>query len=142
MAAIDWANSEPMVVKQTSYATISIFEDRCIGMIQWTGKCTSEEYRSTFLYLAEVQKKYGIIRFLSDVREQAIITPEDRKWFEKEALPIAIDQGLKASAVVFNGNVFKKYYLNLILQAMNTFGLPLKLFNDLEPAEAWLMTKS
>ena len=130
-----------MVVKQTSYATVTIFEDKSIGMIQWTGKCTSEEYRSTFLYLADVQKKHGIIRFLSDVREQAIITPEDRKWFEKEALPLAINQGLKVSAVVFNGNVFKKYYLNLILQATNKFGLPLKLFNDLEQAKEWLMTK-
>ena len=111
-----------MVIKETPYASISIFKDKNIGMIQWTGKCTSEEYRETFLYLAEHQKKNGIIRFLSDVREQAVISPDDRKWFEKEALPLAINQGLKASAVVFNGNVFKKYYLNLILQAFPFLG--------------------
>ena len=131
-----------MVIRETSYSIISIFEDKSIGKIQWLGRCTSEEYRSTFLYLAEQQKKYGIIRFMSDVREQAVIAPEDRKWFEKEALPLAIGNGLKAAAVVFNGNVFKKYYLNLILQATNKFGLPLKLFRELEPAEEWLITKN
>lgn len=131
-----------MVIKETSYAVISIIQEKGIGKIEWRGQCTSEEYRETFLYLAEQQKKHGMIRFLSDVREQGIITPEDRKWFEKEALPLAISQGLVAAAVVFNGNVFKKYYLNLILQASNKFGLPLKLFNDIEPAETWLESKT
>lgn len=129
-----------MIIRETDFAIISIFKDKSIGKIQWRGRCTSEEYRETFLYLADQQKKYGVIRFLSDVREQAVIAPEDRKWFEKEALPLAINQGLVAAAVVFNGNVFKKYYLNLILQATNKFGLPLKLFNEPEPATEWLMT--
>ena len=70
----------------------------------------------------------GIFRFLSDIREQAVISPEDRKWFENEAMPKAVAKGLNAAAVVFNGNVFKKYYLNIILQATNKFGLPMNVF--------------
>ena len=55
-------------------------------------------------------------------------------------MPKSVEQGLKAAAVIFNGNVFKKYYVNVILKATNKFGLPLKVFTDLQPAEDWLMT--
>ena len=47
-------------------------------------------------------------------------------------IPKAIEAGLKRVGVVFDGNVFKKYYLNVILAATNKFGLPLKVFTDLE----------
>jgi len=131
-----------MIVKQTPYAIISIYTEKGIGKIQWKGTCTSREYRDSFLFLIDLQEKHNLIRFLSDVREQGVISPEDRKWFEVEAVPKSINMGLKAAAVVFNGNVFKKYYLNLIIQATNKFKLPLKLFNDLEPAEEWLTQQS
>lgn len=130
-----------MILKETPYAVISKYPDKNIGAIVWKGSCTSQQYRDAFLFLLEEQKKTRITRFVSDVREQAIISPEDRKWFETVALPKAIEQGLKAAAVIFNGNIFKKYYLNVILQATNKFGLPLRLFNENQPAEEWLLTK-
>ncbi|HDP76147.1 MAG TPA: hypothetical protein ENN49_09820 [Bacteroidales bacterium] len=52
-------------------------------------------------------------------------------------LPQAINQGLKWAAVVFDGNTFKRYYLNLILQVANVYGLPLKFFNSKEDAYKW-----
>ncbi len=119
----------------------SKYPEKDIGAIVWKGSCTSKEYRDAFLFLLEEQKKTHMKRFISDVREQTIISPEDRKWFETVALPAAIEQGLKAAAVVFNGNIFKKYYLNIILQATNKFGLPLKLFSETKLAEEWLLTK-
>lgn len=130
------------ILKEYPFALISYDEEQSMGMIEWKGKCSSEEYRSTFLYLLEYQKKLGLIRYMSDIREQAVISPEDRKWFENEALPKAIEQGLKAAAVVFSGNVFKKYYVNVILQSTNRFGLPMKMFDTPEPAISWLLTKS
>ena len=130
-----------MILKQTDYAIISEYPEKNIKEIVWKGNCTSKEYRDAFIFLLERQKQNHMTRFLSDVREQAVISPEDRKWFETVALPKAIELGLKAAAVVFNGNIFKKYYLNIILQTTNKFGLPLKLFNEKDPAETWLLTK-
>ena len=129
-----------MILKETPYATISVDTEKKIGKIRWLGRCTSEEYRSAFFVLLEQQQKLGIYRFMSDIREQAVISPEDRKWFESVAMPQAVEQGLKAAAVIFNGNVFKKYYINVILQATNKFGLPVKVFTEVGPGEDWLMT--
>lgn len=130
-----------MIVLSTPYAEVTLDEAKKLGRITWKGKCTSEEYKDAFMSLLNIQTKYGIIRYMSDIRNQAVISPDDRKWFETVALPKAIEQGLKAASVVFDGNVFKKYYINVILGATNKFGLPMKVFsNDLE-AEKWLMTK-
>lgn len=130
-----------MILKEAPYAVISMNPDKSIGAIVWKGSCTTQQYRETFLFLLEEQKKTGLVRFVSDIREQSIISPEDRKWFETVAMPKAVEQGLKAAAVVFNGNIFKKYYVNVILQATNKFGLPVKVFSEYQPAEDWLVTK-
>ena len=129
-----------MIIKEAPQAVISYFADKSIGKIDWKGSCTSQQYRDTFSYLLEQQGKLGLIRYLSDIREQAVISIDDRKWFETVALPKAIEQGLKAAAVVFNGNVFKKYYFNVIMQSSKKYGLPIKLFNDEQSAQDWLMT--
>ena len=52
-------------------------------------------------------------------------------------IPKGIDVGLKRAGVIFDGNVFKKYYLNMIIKVTNKFGLPLKIFNKQEEAIEW-----
>lgn len=131
-----------MLIHDFTFAKVHILEEQRIGMIEWFGKCTSDEYRSTFIKLLEIQKENKLTRYLSDITKQHVVSPEDRKWFETVAMPQAVQQGLKVAAVVFDGNVFKKYYLNVILAATNKFGLPLKVFTDLEEAIAWLASKS
>lgn len=131
-----------MILKETPNAIISKDIEKNIGSIVWIGSCTSEQYQDVFYFLLDEQKKSGITRFVSDLREQAVISPDDRKWFEQVAMPMAVEQGLKAAAVVFNGNIFKKYYVNVILQSTNKFGLPVKVFTEMEPAEDWLLTKN
>ena len=128
-----------MVLLDTNYAVVTLDEELKLGIIQWKGKATSSEYQNAFNTLLDLQEEKTIIRYISDIRKQSIISPDDRKWFETEALPRAIKQGLKAAAVVFDGNAFKKYYINVILKATNRFGLPMKVFNDVDEAKAWLV---
>ena len=130
-----------MIILDAPYALVTLDEEKKLGRVTWKGKSTSEEYKNIFTVMLDIQIKYGITRYMSDIRKQAVISPEDRKWFETVALPRAVEQGLQAAAVVFDGNVFKKYYINVILGATNKFGLPLKVFNDDFEAEQWLLSK-
>lgn len=130
-----------MQILDNAYVEIVFKEEKQLGMISWKIKTTSDEYRNAFLTLLDFQKNKTITRYISDIRKQGIISPDDRKWFEQVAMPKAIEQGLKYVAVVFDGNVFKKYYLNVILAAVNKYGVPMKLFSTIESAEEWLMTK-
>ena len=108
-----------------------------LGKIEWIGKANSEEYQSAFLSLLEVQKRNPIQYFLTDIRNQSVVSPDNRKWFENVALPLAIKQGLKKAAVIMDGSVFKKYYANMVIKSTKKFGLPVKVLKSEEEALEW-----
>jgi len=128
---------KPTVFK-ASYATVTYDpEKRCMFLI-WDGSPTQEEYKNPFLAMIEYGGKFPVDGMLSDISKQGIINPDNRKWFEKEMMPRAVERGLKRAAIVTNGNAFKLYYINLILSAVNKFPITTKLFNNQSDAIAWL----
>jgi hypothetical protein len=132
-------NMEVELVKEP-YVRVTCDPDRFIGKVTWTGSPTPEQYKKAFLALLDHAKKGNkITRFLSDTRNQGIVNPENRKWFEKEMVPAAIKAGLKRSAVITNGNAFKRYYINMILSAVNKFNVPFKIVSTEEEAIDFLM---
>jgi hypothetical protein len=111
---------------------------KCVE-VTWHGNQTIEEYKDLFNALLEFQRNSGleVKGYLSDIRDQGVVNPNSRKWFEQVVLPAAVNQGLKWATVVFDGSTFKRYYLNLILQVANIYGLPLKFFNSKDEAYSW-----
>ncbi len=125
------------IIEDNDYAEISYEPDLKMGKIVWKRKTKTDEYRHAFIILLEYSKTHEIDNFLSDIRNQGVVAPENRKWFENEMLPKAVDAGLKRAGSIFDGNVFKKYYMNMIIKVSNKFGMPLKLFNTEEEALEW-----
>ena len=127
------------IVFQESYATAYYDEALALGKVVWHGNPDAEQYKKPFEALLALTKKGMPVRkYLADIRKQGVINPGSRKWFESEMLPAAISAGLVCAASIFDGNVFKKYYLNMIIAASGKFGLPLKLFNTEAEAIEWL----
>lgn len=122
-----------------SYATVTYVGELELGKIIWHRTPNAQEYKRSFeVMIDEAKAGVPITKFLSDIRKQGIINPELRKWFEKDMMPLAIKEGLLCGAVVFDGNAFKKYYMNMIIAASGKFGLPIKLFNQEAAAVEWL----
>jgi len=126
------------ILLNTSFADVLFEEELNIIKIIWKAKCSSEEYRHTFEIVHNAIKKHKIENFLSDIRKQAVISPEDRKWFQEQCIPKAMKAGLKCGAVVFDGGIFKLYYLNHISNVSKKLNLPFKFFTSIEEAENWL----
>ena len=105
----------------------------------WKKRTLGEEYRNLFLKGLELAKSNPTNYFISDICNQGIVGPDDRKWFENVAIPGAIEVGLKRAAVVFDGNTFKMYYLNMLLQTFLKKGVPMKFFKENELAIEWLL---
>jgi len=127
------------VVVDEHYAQVTYNPVLKIGKVDWKAKATSEEYQKTIISLIEYAEKHPIHYYLADITKQSVVSPDDRKWFENIIVPKAIGMGLKKAAIVFEGSVFKKYYINMILQVTNKLGLPLKLFNSEEDAIQWCL---
>ena len=124
-------------VLETDFVSVTYNPSLRLGKVEWKSKATSEEYQSAFIALLEYADKHPIYYFLSDIRKQTVVSPENRKWFENIMVPMAIGKGLKKAATIFDGNVFKKYYVNMILQTTSKLGLPLKVFGSEAEALEW-----
>lgn len=133
---------EEVVLLKESFVRITYHPDLKMVKVVWDGSFSMEQYQSALEFALDYQLKeeVPIENYLSNILKQGIVNPNTRKWFEQVALPRATKQGLKRAAVVFDGNVFKKYYLNLILQTSRIYRLPLKFFNSEEEAINWFQS--
>jgi len=121
------------------YAQAYLEEDIDIGTVKWTKKAvlTFGEYQNVYNAILEYHKIHPTKYFIADLREQGVMPPAYRKWFQDYVLPTAIKFGLQKAAVIFDGNVFKKYYLNHIMNTARIFGLPIVFTNTTEEAVKW-----
>lgn len=122
----------------TRYAEVIFVPGKKLIRVTWKGEVKSEEYRHTFHKTLECGEKNVVENFISDITRQKIISPEDRKWFETDVLPKAISVGLKRGCVVYDGNIFKKYYLTHIMNSTKDFGLPFKFAGSMDEALNWI----
>jgi hypothetical protein len=122
------------------YAHVTYYPEQRRLILVWDGNPTTEQYKKPFMAMLEFGRKNPVDSMISDISNQGIINPENRKWFEKEMMPQAVAAGLKRAAIVTSGNAFKLYYINIILSAVNKFPMTTKLFNKREEAVAWLDT--
>jgi hypothetical protein len=125
-------------VFENEYAKLTYEEDLKILTITWTSKkMPFEEYKRPFNLALEFMNKKQVINYISDIRDQGIVSPEYRKWLQETAMPEAAKAGLKRVVGVANVNVFKQYYINNVFQSAKKFGLPFKMFNSIEDAKKW-----
>jgi hypothetical protein len=122
------------------YAKVTFIPEKRQLILIWDGNPTSEEYRKPFNAMIEFGQKTPVDSMISDISKQGVISPDNRKWFEKEMMPRAVAAGLKRAAIVTSGNVFKLYYINIILSAVNKFPMTVRLFNKRDEAITWLDT--
>ena len=128
------------VIFEENFVRMLYIQNLKLLKVVWSGVVSAEQYEQALLFALDYQKKTEklIENYLSDIRRQGVVSPQSRKWFEQVALPRAMNQGLKKGAVVFEGSVFKKYYLNLIMQATSIYRFPFRFFNSMEDAIKWL----
>jgi len=128
-----------ILVLDKDYAKVEHFEELKLIKIVWKTHVSSEEYKYVMITAIEYAEKIrNIDNFLSDIRNQGVINPITRKWFENEMIPRSIKLGLKRSSVIFSGNIFTKYYLNNISGVTKKLNLPFKFFIDEESAYQWI----
>lgn len=129
---------DAQVIFTAPYAQVTHNSENHTLILVWNGNPTYDEYKRPFNAMLEFGRKHRVDGMLSDISNQGVVSPENRKWFEKEMMPAAAAAGLKRAAVVTNGNAFKMYYINLILSAVNKFPITTKLFNNRDEAIKWL----
>lgn len=130
---------ESIEVFNASYARVSYVPQYKTIMVVWNGIHTIDEYRRALTAALDFQKssQLPVLNYLSDIRKQGIVNPESRKWFENFVIPKAIEVGIKNVAVVYDESIFKKYYINMILQISSAYPVRFKLVTSTDDAIEW-----
>ncbi len=131
-------------ILNTEYALVEHYEEALLAQISWkkVKQLKLEDYQNALNKALDFQAENTekVKFYLSDIRQQGILSPAYRKWFQEVAIPRALKNGLQAGAVIFEGNVFQKYYLNNIMNSTKKFGIKFKFFNKREDAIEWFKT--
>jgi hypothetical protein len=123
---------------ENDYSILTYEKELRILIITWKDKIlTFEEYQRPFKTALDFMTKNPVDNYISDIRNQGIVSPEFRKWLEQVAMPEAAKAGLKRVVGVANVNVFKQYYINNVFNSAKRFGMPFKMFNNIDDAKAW-----
>lgn len=125
-------------VFENEFVSLTYEEDFKLLTITWSNKKISfEDYQKPFKIGLDFMTKKSVDNYISDIRDQGIISPEFRKWLQETALPEAAKAGLKRVVGVANVNIFKQYYINHVFQSAKKFGMPFKFFSTIEEAKEW-----
>jgi hypothetical protein len=80
-------------VFKAPYAYVTYNPEKRLMVLIWNGSPTKEEYQKPFLAMLDYGLKFPVGGMLSDITNQGIISPDNRKWFEKEMMPRAVHAG-------------------------------------------------
>lgn len=123
---------------EEEYVTVFYDQEKHITKMIWHGNPILKKYKAPFYAILDSVEQYPISKFYSDTRLQGMISTENRKWFLNEMLPTGVEKGLQRVAIVTDANVFKRYYINSIINSINKFGIKMKLYNQESDAIAFL----
>ncbi len=132
------SQAHEVFIDNEDVAAIYYFDQKLLHYV-WKRPVKGDEYRNPFLSGLVYMKTHPTHYFVSDIRLQGVINPEDRKWVETDAVPKAIASGVIKAGVIFEGNVFKQYYYNMLLKHFGSFGVPYKVFKSPEEAAKWFL---
>ena len=86
---------------KTNYINIVFDEKYKVVFTIWLDSIfTSEQYRDVWERTLDFGNKNDVNYFLSDIINQKVVLPNDRKWFEDDVIPRAIKTGIKKGAII------------------------------------------
>jgi hypothetical protein len=124
-------------LKENEYALIQFDEETKTLELIWKKTVTREVYRSIFLETLDLLIKQGSRNFISDIRKEGVIGPENTKWLQENIIPKALKHGLEKIAIVMDSDVFKEFYTENIKKAVAGNAM-INLFDSKEAAYNWI----
>lgn len=112
-----------------------------ITVIIWKRSITSKEYRATWEAVLNSFRLYRNIGWISDLRNQGVVSSEDQTWFAKTIIPEAIRAGLKRVGTVGFDDEIRSEYWNRMSALAKTLNVDLRVFPTLEEANVWIMSE-
>lgn len=119
-------------------ALLQYHQNRNAVELIWLKPQDFDTYKAIFRMAIQCVEDKKAIHFVSDIRKQGVVGPQNSKWLQEEIIPKAIQLGLRKIAVIMDSDIFKQYYVNNIAKVTNEETELIKYFNSEVSAYHWL----
>lgn len=106
--------------------------------ISWKKQVTSEAYRDLFGKCMDILRIYNTPYWISDLRKQGTISPDDQIWMVTSIIPDAVRHGLIRIVVVYDPIQHNLDYRERIQAAIERAGSMVQFCTSTKEAEAWI----
>jgi hypothetical protein len=127
------------ILYNSEIVELSYDKQKYLLSLIWKKSTNSDEFKSMFSKAIEFSEKNTIWYFLSDMRNEGLVTTTDMKWLEAEVLSRAIEKKIKKIALIFNDLIFSTVYAEVIKRKLMDSPIKVQFFSDVNSAEVWLL---
>lgn len=113
-------------------------ETNAIELI-WKKMHDETTYKTAFTKGLEFMLEHKATRWLSDIRNEGIVSPANAQWMQQEIMPKAISYGLKKIAAVIKPDVFQEFYVKNVTREAKKSNQIMQYFDNYEDANKWLI---
>jgi hypothetical protein len=124
-------------LKETDHAIVQFEEETKTLELIWKKTVTKEIYREVFLEALDLLIKNNSKNFISDIRKEGVVGPDNTKWLQENIIPKALKSGLQKIAIVMDEDIFKEFYTENIKKAIEG-NAQINLFKSMEEAYKWI----
>jgi hypothetical protein len=124
-------------LKETDHAIVQFEEETKTLELIWKKTVTKEIYREVFLEALDLLIKNNSKNFISDIRKEGVVGPDNTKWLQENIIPKALKSGLQKIAIVMDEDIFKEFYTENIKKAIEG-NAQINLFKSMEEAYQWI----
>lgn len=129
------------VVEENEFATMWYHPEEKIIHHEYKKFMSGDVFHNFLLKGTETMKKNGASKWLSDDRENSVLTTEDIKWGETNWFPQTLQAGWKYWAIVQPTAAIAKMNTDKIVKQYGEAGIVAKYFTDPDEAFKWLASQ-
>jgi len=128
------------IIYEDDIVVVKYWQEKKIIENKWKKQSILDEesYRKPFLEAINFSKKNDVYYFISDIRQEGIVSHKEKKWFKEYTIPTALEHNIKLAAIITNYNIFKTYYINALIKLGNNMNFRIKMFNKYSKALRWI----
>lgn len=90
---------------------------------------------------AELMETHGAVKWLSDDRNNVVVSPEDLKWSDTTWAPRVLKAGFKYWAIVVPSQAVAELQMKALREKRRKQGVLVEMFETVEEAMAWLESR-
>ncbi len=130
------------VILNTDFALLTLDKKKNTLELTWKQQSNTEIYKETFLTALDIASNKFVKYFLSDIREQGVVSIGDMRWLSEYIIPKVHKLGIEKVAIILVEDIFSTIYAELVEKNLTENNVDMKIFIEKTNAYTWFFNNS